>query len=200
MDVSHFIFMHKDHHDLEINYYRASRRKANLISRVFFLTPLALIMGNIFATILLTKASMANYPGGQALTNFHQSFSNITSMQFTFELYLEGHRYIHPFSPTPYPHIQSSSSKRRFSFPSTPFLSSLPSSIPLHRPWRMELQQDRKSYHLRSLLLIIPRNHTPHLRNTSFQRSPSRYTLVYSGSDQRIWSLVYWLGSTEIEK
>jgi hypothetical protein len=47
-------------------------------------------MGNIFITILLTKASMENYPGGQALAIFHQSFPNNTRMQFIFELHLNG--------------------------------------------------------------------------------------------------------------
>ena len=46
-------------------------------------------MGNIFATILVTKASLANYPGGQALAIFHQTFSNNTRMQFIFELHFE---------------------------------------------------------------------------------------------------------------
>ena len=76
MDVSHFNFMHKDHRDSERKYYRASRRKNDLISRIFLLTPLALIIGNVFATILLTRASLENYPGGQALAIFHQSISN----------------------------------------------------------------------------------------------------------------------------
>lgn len=192
MDVSHFTSMPGPPWLRKC--YRTSRRKTSLISRIFFLTPLALIMGNIFATILLTKASLANYPGGQALAIFHQSFSNNTGMQFilNYILMVSLSTAVHPFSPTPYPYIQFSSSKWRFSFSSSPFLSPLLSTY----LWRMELQQDRKSHHLCSLLLIISRNHTPHLRNTSFQRSSSRYTLVYSESDQRIWSLVYWLGST----
>ena len=136
MDVSHFTFMHKDHRDSERKYYRASRRKNDLISRIFLLTPLALIIGNVFITILLTRASLENYPGGQALAIFHQSFSNNnTRKQSIFlNLHLDVVSSSSSLSPTPYPYIQFSSSKRRFSVPSTPFLSSLLPSTSLHYP------------------------------------------------------------------
>ena len=128
-------FLFTDHHDF-FEYDRASRRKASLISRIFFLTPLALIMGNIFATILLTKASLANYPGGQALAVFHQLFSNNTRMQFILNYIsmVSLSSSVHPFSHTPYPHIQFSSSKRCLPFPSTALLSSLLPSTYFHYP------------------------------------------------------------------
>ncbi|KAF8805435.1 alpha-1,6-mannosyltransferase subunit [Phlegmacium glaucopus] len=61
--------------------WMVSKRKNNIFSRIFSLAPLALIVGNLFATILLTQASMANYPGGQALAIFHQSFQHNTHPQ-----------------------------------------------------------------------------------------------------------------------
>ena len=117
-------------------HYRTSRKKSNFISRIFFLMPLALIMGNISATILLIKASMANYPGSQALAIFHRSFLNSTHTLSILELLLDG---ILILRPTSHPHIQFSSSKQCLSLPSTSSLSSLPSTT-LHFPRRMDLQ------------------------------------------------------------
>jgi len=52
--------------------FRVSRRKNSLIGRLFFLATCGFIGCNVFFTILSTRASMANYPGGQALLKFHQ--------------------------------------------------------------------------------------------------------------------------------
>jgi len=46
--------------------------KNSLIGRLCFLFPIGLVVINIPITLLLTQASIANYPGGQALSLFHQ--------------------------------------------------------------------------------------------------------------------------------
>jgi alpha-1,6-mannosyltransferase len=53
---------------------RVSRPKGTLIGRVLFLSLIALVVANGFATYLLTSASMANYPGGEALARFNARY------------------------------------------------------------------------------------------------------------------------------
>ena len=50
---------------------RVSRRKGTLLGRLSFLLVILLILANILITMLLTTASMANYPGGHALALLH---------------------------------------------------------------------------------------------------------------------------------
>ncbi|KAF8972290.1 alpha-1,6-mannosyltransferase subunit [Flammula alnicola] len=54
--------------------WMVSRRKNTFLGRLFFLITIGLVAGNLAITILLTKASMANYPGGQALSTFHRLY------------------------------------------------------------------------------------------------------------------------------
>jgi alpha-1,6-mannosyltransferase len=54
---------------------RISRRKNSIAGRFLFLTASSLILTNILITSLLTTASIANYPGGQALTLFNHKYS-----------------------------------------------------------------------------------------------------------------------------
>lgn len=53
-------------------------RKGSLIVRPLALIPFALVLVNIPITLLLTQASIANYPGGQALSLFHQLYPATT--------------------------------------------------------------------------------------------------------------------------
>jgi len=45
------------------------------VGRLLFLAVPGTIAANLFATLLLTKASIGNYPGGDALTAFHEIYS-----------------------------------------------------------------------------------------------------------------------------
>ncbi|KAF8150150.1 alpha-1,6-mannosyltransferase subunit [Crassisporium funariophilum] len=54
--------------------WMVSRRKGSLWGRLCFLATSALIAGNVLATILFTRASMGNYPGGHALAQFHHLY------------------------------------------------------------------------------------------------------------------------------
>ncbi|KIJ96549.1 glycosyltransferase family 22 protein [Laccaria amethystina LaAM-08-1] len=51
-----------------------SRRKGTLLGRLSFLLVRLLILTNILITVLLTTASMANYPGGHALALLHSLY------------------------------------------------------------------------------------------------------------------------------
>ncbi|KAF4614053.1 hypothetical protein D9613_007414 [Agrocybe pediades] len=51
-----------------------SRRKGTLVGRLLFLAVPAIIAANMLVTVLSTKASMDNYPGGEALSVFHQIY------------------------------------------------------------------------------------------------------------------------------
>lgn len=55
--------------------HRLSRRKSTNLGRLLFLAFWSLIVINIGATTVFAITSMANYPGGAALTQFTQSYS-----------------------------------------------------------------------------------------------------------------------------
>jgi alpha-1,6-mannosyltransferase len=54
--------------------WMVSYQKNSLLGRVLFLSALGIILGNITITALLTRASVGNYPGGQALSEFHRMY------------------------------------------------------------------------------------------------------------------------------
>ncbi|OCH94902.1 hypothetical protein OBBRIDRAFT_884451 [Obba rivulosa] len=51
-----------------------SRRKGTLFGRLCFLSVAGLLAGNCLATVFLTRASMANYPGGHAMAQFNEIY------------------------------------------------------------------------------------------------------------------------------
>ncbi|KZT01550.1 glycosyltransferase family 22 protein [Laetiporus sulphureus 93-53] len=51
-----------------------SRRKSSLFGRICLMTVIGLVACNCLATHLLTKASMANYPGGESLARFNELY------------------------------------------------------------------------------------------------------------------------------
>ena len=53
---------------------RVSYRKTSLLGRVLFLAASGIILGNIIITALFTRASVSNYPGGQALSELHRIY------------------------------------------------------------------------------------------------------------------------------
>ena len=71
---------------------RVSRRKGTLLGRLSFLLVILLILANTLITTLLTTASMANYPGGHALSLVHslypRSLHTITKREFLFHFFL----------------------------------------------------------------------------------------------------------------
>jgi hypothetical protein len=108
---------------------RVSYRKTSLLGRVLFLTASGIILGNIVITALFTRASVSNYPGGQALSEFHRTYAaKETTRQFCL---------IHIFIPIPdlvitslfrpsaRPHLQPRCPNRRFSLPATQFAALL---------------------------------------------------------------------------
>ncbi|PPQ74041.1 hypothetical protein CVT24_012343 [Panaeolus cyanescens] len=58
--------------------FLASRRKSTIVGRLMFLIPIGGLLVNVLFTFLSTKASCANYPGGEALTRFHGIYSKDT--------------------------------------------------------------------------------------------------------------------------
>ncbi|KDR68602.1 hypothetical protein GALMADRAFT_146254 [Galerina marginata CBS 339.88] len=61
--------------------WMVSRRKNSLLGRLFFLATAALIAANVAITVLLTKASMGNYPGGEALLALHHLYPPLSVTQ-----------------------------------------------------------------------------------------------------------------------
>ncbi|EPQ52524.1 hypothetical protein GLOTRDRAFT_79634 [Gloeophyllum trabeum ATCC 11539] len=55
---------------------RTGLRKSALLGRMCFLSVLAMLAGNCLVTFLHTQASIANYPGGVALSRFNERFSS----------------------------------------------------------------------------------------------------------------------------
>ncbi|KIM42275.1 glycosyltransferase family 22 protein [Hebeloma cylindrosporum] len=65
--------------------WMVSYRKNSLLGRVLFLTASGIIVANVIITALFTTASVGNYPGGQALSEFHRIYSaNETTRQSFF--------------------------------------------------------------------------------------------------------------------
>ncbi|KIM42281.1 glycosyltransferase family 22 protein [Hebeloma cylindrosporum] len=55
--------------------WMVSYRKNSLLGRVLFLIASGIIVANVIITALFTTASVGNYPGGQALSEFHRIYS-----------------------------------------------------------------------------------------------------------------------------
>lgn len=53
---------------------RVSYRKTSLLGRILFLAASGIILGNVTITALFTRASVSNYPGGEALSEFHRIY------------------------------------------------------------------------------------------------------------------------------
>src|ERR1700722_7787088 len=64
--------------DFTLGMYRVSRPKSHILSRILFLGVGAILVSNVFVTYMLTNASIANYPGGKALSRFHRIFADET--------------------------------------------------------------------------------------------------------------------------
>ncbi|KAH9481156.1 putative Dol-P-Man:Man(7)GlcNAc(2)-PP-Dol alpha-1,6-mannosyltransferase [Psilocybe cubensis] len=54
--------------------WMVSLRKSSLFGRLFFMATAGILALNLVIAVLFTKASMRNYPGGQALYTFHQLY------------------------------------------------------------------------------------------------------------------------------
>ena len=54
----------------------ASLRRRNFLGRLLQLVLLGTLTANVLVTVLLTKASMMNYPGGEALTFFNIRYAD----------------------------------------------------------------------------------------------------------------------------
>jgi hypothetical protein len=52
----------------------ARQRKGTLLGLIAFLAVIGALMLNTAATVLLTRASMANYPGGHALARLNERY------------------------------------------------------------------------------------------------------------------------------
>lgn len=66
--------------------WMVSLPKNSLIGRLCFLFPIGFVLINGPATLLLTQASIANYPGGQALSLFHQLYPHDTTFRRSFSM------------------------------------------------------------------------------------------------------------------
>lgn len=55
---------------------RATRRKSTLFGQLAFLLVMAILLANLAITALLTRASVTNYPGGEAMAALHHRHSS----------------------------------------------------------------------------------------------------------------------------
>lgn len=55
---------------------RMSRKKSGFFGRMLFFATSLMIVSNVLITFLQTSASIANYPGGQALALFNEKYAN----------------------------------------------------------------------------------------------------------------------------
>jgi alpha-1,6-mannosyltransferase len=63
-------------HTLNITRNSVRQRKGTFLGLSAFLAVVGALVLNTVATILLTRASMANYPGGHALARFNERYSD----------------------------------------------------------------------------------------------------------------------------
>lgn len=59
-----------------IVFYRVSRKKGTLFGRLMFLIAVTVVVANCLVTVLLTKSSIANYPGGSAMALLNQLYAD----------------------------------------------------------------------------------------------------------------------------
>lgn len=62
-------------------WWMVSRRKGGLFGRMMFLAAMGILALNCAITIVSMRASMANYPGGSALTTFNDQFADQHAVQ-----------------------------------------------------------------------------------------------------------------------
>ncbi|KAG1775965.1 glycosyltransferase family 22 protein [Suillus placidus] len=62
-------------------WWMASRRKGGLFGRMTFLVAMGILALNYAITIVSTRASMANYPGGSALATFNDQYAHQHAVQ-----------------------------------------------------------------------------------------------------------------------
>ncbi|TFY59156.1 hypothetical protein EVG20_g7892 [Dentipellis fragilis] len=106
-------------------HWMMSRRKGGFFGRILFLAASWLIVANCLATVLLTRTSMANYPGGTALAQFnaqlaprasvHVHIANLAA-QTGASLFLQTHA-------PPYPAFIDASSANNWTYDKTEDLS-----------------------------------------------------------------------------
>ncbi|KAA1476212.1 alpha-1,6-mannosyltransferase subunit [Dentipellis sp. KUC8613] len=106
-------------------HWMMSRRKGSFFGRILFLAASGLILANCLATAILTRTSMANYPGGTALAQFnallapranvHVHISNLAA-QTGASLFLQTHA-------PPYPAFIDASSANNWTYDKTEDLS-----------------------------------------------------------------------------
>ncbi|KAG2053372.1 hypothetical protein BDR06DRAFT_982841 [Suillus hirtellus] len=62
-------------------WWMVSRRKGGLFGRIMFLAAMGILALNCAITIVSTRASMANYPGGSALSTFNDQYADQHAVQ-----------------------------------------------------------------------------------------------------------------------
>ncbi|EKM61314.1 glycosyltransferase family 22 protein [Phanerochaete carnosa HHB-10118-sp] len=55
--------------------YLATRKKSSLIGRLAFLVVVGCLSANLLATVIFSRSSMDNYPGGEALARFNEIYA-----------------------------------------------------------------------------------------------------------------------------
>ena len=99
-------------------------RKPMLLRRIFILITTLIITANVLVTMIFTLSSLWNYPGGEAMTLFHQKYppsykrTALSHYRFSTDI-------IPAISNTAHPYLQSGRPNWRFPFPPSQ-LSSLP--------------------------------------------------------------------------